>query len=76
LQWERRLEFALEGSRFFDLVRWGIADGTLNNYFQVETTRHAFFNVAHFQKNRNEYLPIPESEITLSRGLYKQNPGY
>ena len=25
LRWERRLEFAMEGSRFFDLVRWGIA---------------------------------------------------
>jgi len=31
LQWERRLEFATEGSRFFDLVRWGIAEPTLND---------------------------------------------
>lgn len=76
LRWERRLEFGMEGSRFFDLVRWGIAAETLNNYFQIESNRHSFLKVAHFQKNKNEYLPIPENEITLSRGLYKQNPGY
>ena len=36
LQWERRLEFATEGERFFDLVRWGIVEQTLNNYIAVE----------------------------------------
>ncbi|WP_026768491.1 RagB/SusD family nutrient uptake outer membrane protein [Asinibacterium sp. OR53] len=76
LRWERRLEFAAEGARFFDLVRWGIAAETLNGYFKVESGRHPFLKNAVFQKNRNEYLPIPQQEITLSEGLYKQNPGY
>lgn len=76
LRWERRLEFAMEDSRFFDLVRWGIAAETLNSYFKVESTRHPFLKTAQFQKNRNEYLPIPQNEITLSKGLYQQNPGY
>lgn len=76
LQWERRLEFATESPRFFDLVRWGIAAETLNSYFAVEGTRHQFLKAAHFQKNKNEYLPIPQQQITLSEGLYQQNPRY
>jgi len=76
LRWERRLEYAMESWRFFDLVRWGIAAETLNNYFEVERTRRSFLDDAIFEKNRNEYLPIPQQEINLSEGLYEQNPGY
>ena len=76
LQWERRLEFATEGSRFFDLVRWGIAVQTLNAYIAVEKTRSTFLSTAVFTAGRDEYLPIPQSEITFTNGLYKQNPGY
>ena len=76
LQWERRLEFATEGERFFDLVRWGIAETTLNNYISVEKGRRSFLSTAKFTAGRDEYLPIPQSEITFTNGLYKQNPGY
>ena len=76
LQWERRLEFATEGARFFDLVRWGIAEPTLNGYIAVEKTRRSFLATAKFTAGRDEYLPIPQSEITFTKGLYKQNPGY
>lgn len=76
LQWERRLEFSTEGSRFFDLVRWGIAEPTLNAYINVEKTRRTFLATAKFTAGRDEYLPIPQSEITFTNGLYKQNPGY
>jgi hypothetical protein len=34
LRWERRLEFAMEGFRFFDLVRWGIAAESKKLYQQ------------------------------------------
>lgn len=76
LQWERRLEFATEGSRFFDLVRWGLAAPTLNGYIAVEKNRRPFLATAVFTAGRDEYLPIPQSEITFTNGLYKQNPGY
>ncbi len=76
LQFERRLEFALESPRFFDLVRWGIAEPTLNSYLTVEKTRRPFLSGARFTAGRDEYLPIPQREITFTKGLYKQNPGY
>lgn len=76
LQWERRLEFGMEGSRFFDLVRWGIAAEVLNNYFEVESTRRSYLKIGHFTKNRDEYLPVPTQQIDLSNGLYKQNSGW
>jgi len=76
LQWERRLEFATEGQRFFDLVRWGIAAQVLNDYISIEKSRRTFLATAVFTAGRDEYLPIPQSEITFTKGLYKQNPGY
>lgn len=76
LQWERRMEFATEGHRFFDLVRWGIAAQVLNAYIDVEKIRRPFLATAKFTAGRDEYLPIPQSEITFTNGLYSQNPGY
>jgi starch-binding outer membrane protein, SusD/RagB family len=76
MQWERRLEFATEGPRFFDLVRWGIAEQTLNAYVAKEKVKRTFLATAKFTAGRDEYLPIPQAEITFTKGLYKQNPGY
>ena len=52
LQFERRLEFATEGPRFFDLVRWGIAETTLNAYIAIEKTRRTFLSTAKFTAGR------------------------
>ena len=76
LQWERRLEFAMESPRFFDLVRWGIAAETLNAHFAKEKVRHPFLKDAQFTKNKHEYFPIPQDQIVFTNGLYIQNKGY
>jgi hypothetical protein len=76
LRFERRLELAMEGSRFFDLVRWGVADQVLNQYFEKEKLLREYYSIAHFAKNRDEYCPIPQQQINWSKGLYVQNAGY
>jgi starch-binding outer membrane protein, SusD/RagB family len=76
LQWERRLEFAMESPRFFDLVRWGIAEPVLNAYLAKEKTRRSYLNGAIFTAGRDEYLPIPQTEINFTKGLYIQNKGF
>jgi hypothetical protein len=75
LRWERRLEFATESPRFYDLVRWGIAAETINEYFLEEKMKRPYLNGAVFTAHKNEYFPIPYSQIILSKGLYVQNTG-
>ena len=62
LKLERRLELAFEYDRYFDLVRWGDAATVLagNGYDPA----------------KNGLFPVPQTEIDLSSGVLKQNPGY
>lgn len=72
---ERRLEMGMESERFFDLVRWGEAEKVLNKYFAEETNNCSIYGEAHFTANKNEYLPIPFSQVAASDGHYTQNIG-
>jgi hypothetical protein len=65
IQQERRIELAMEYDRFFDLVRWGIAQNTL-----VAAGRTGFM------APRDLLLPIPQTQIDLSKGVLTKNFGY
>jgi hypothetical protein len=76
LRFETRLETAMEGERFFDLVRWGIAADVMNQYFAHEKAKRVYYNNSHFVAGRDEYFPISKTQYSFSGGLYVQNPGY
>ncbi len=76
LKFERRLEFAMEGHRWFDLVRWGEASEVLNAYLAEESPKRDFLSNALFTAGRDEYYPIPQREIDFTGGVYQQNPKY
>jgi hypothetical protein len=70
----------MEGHRFFDLVRWGIADQELNAYFSYQGKITSDVRNGKFVKGKNDYYPIPQRQIDLSQSngapVLKQNPGY
>ncbi|MFZ9661250.1 MAG: RagB/SusD family nutrient uptake outer membrane protein, partial [Chitinophagaceae bacterium] len=78
VRFERRLELAMEGHRFFDLTRYGngYAKATLNAYLNVEKNKRIYLKASPGFNDKNEYYPIPERAIVLSYGKLKQNPGY
>lgn len=80
VQFEERLEFGMEGHRRFDLVRWGIADQTLNAYYAAEASKRTYLKGVTFVKGKHEYFPIPLQEILNSKKgtevTLTQNPGY
>jgi hypothetical protein len=62
---ERRVELGMEHDRFFDLVRWGTAQ-----------TAMSVANRPNFIASRDNLLPIPQTQIDLSKGILIQNSGY
>lgn len=77
LRFERRLEFAMEGHRMFDLNRWGISVEVMNAYYakESEAGKRAYLIGASFGANR-VLNPIPQQAIDRSVGTLTQNPGY
>lgn len=78
IRYERMLELGMEGHRFFDLVRWGIAAQEINAYFPLELSSLSigYLTGATFTTGKNEYFPIPLTEIDKSNKTLVQNPGY
>jgi len=75
VQWELRLEFAMEGHRFFDLRRWGIIESTLNAFATADLRTRSFMTGVTFS-DKAKLAPIPQAQIDLMPGVLIQNPGY
>lgn len=80
VRFERRIELGMEGHRFFDLVRWGIAATEINAYLTVESQKRDYLTGAKFIAGVHEYCPIPDRAILTSylngKPTLLQNPGY
>lgn len=77
---ERRLELSLEGIRYFDVIRQGMA--VANQELTSVGLRgpdyigdQVIFDVT-FNSAMKGFLPIPQTEIDLSGGMFQQNAGY
>ena len=68
---ERRLELAMEGNRWFDLVRWGVAVETMNEYYRTESQLRSYLESASMSADET-YFPIPLDEVQNSGGLYEK----
>jgi hypothetical protein len=73
-------EFAFEGLRWFDMVRWGDLEKPDKNFYSTQCNVMnsgvpGVYSV-NYRPETKGLLPIPESEIRLSNGVYEQHPGW
>ncbi len=80
IQQERKAELAFEGIRYWDELRWGtmVSDLQAENgvtIWNAGTKTTYAPNITRFNETKG-FLPIPETQISLSNGVLKQNDGW
>lgn len=73
---EIRLEFALEGMRFFDLRRWGVDAQTLQAYLANEDGLRPWMTGAQYDDGKDDHWPIPQVQLDLQPGVLTQDPAH
>ncbi|NIG53019.1 RagB/SusD family nutrient uptake outer membrane protein [Chitinophaga sp. Cy-1792] len=80
IKFERKLELATEGHRYFDIGRWDDGATLMKAFYDYESTITGDLKNAEYKKGRNEYFPVPQRQIDLSQKAGKptlsQNGGY
>ncbi|MCE5344802.1 MAG: RagB/SusD family nutrient uptake outer membrane protein [Bacteroidales bacterium] len=71
---EQRLEFGMEGHRFFDLVRWGVDDKVLTEFIKNDSNFRYAMQGAIFTKEKNSRWPIPRRQLDAQPGILEQDP--
>ena len=65
---ERRIEFVMEGTRYYDLIRWGTAETVIPSLPELQNRV--------FDPSKNYLWPIPQSAVDSNPSLIEQNPEY
>ncbi|MBQ8553100.1 MAG: RagB/SusD family nutrient uptake outer membrane protein [Alistipes sp.] len=74
LEREYRLEFGMEGHRWFNITRWGKVADVLNAYAASE--RRYIGKFVNTYDPAWVYMPIPQSEIQTAQGRFVQTPAW
>lgn len=84
VQWEDRLEFGTEGTRFFDLRRWDNLSSDLkgesmttilNNFVSTDQRIRGFMKGSTFSDSK-KYWPVPQGQLDLEPGVLEQRPEF
>lgn len=73
---EIRLETSMEGNRFFDLRRWGKLNEVIPAYIIKDSQFRTFMQGAVFNPDKNDYWPLPESQVDIQTGVLLQDPAW